>query len=89
MKKIIKLNSRGDANNYLKMIVKPDGSESKTYVIKTDIPTLRMGYVDEKRKFIDPSGGPMIVEGSLLKEANAVVKSIDFIAGYGHTITFE
>nr|DAO50657.1 MAG TPA: hypothetical protein [Caudoviricetes sp.] len=89
MEKIIKLNSRGGANNYLKMMMKPDGSESKTYLIKTDMPTLRMGYVDEKNKFIDPSGGPMIVEGSLLEEAKAVVKSIDFIAGYGHTITFE
>jgi hypothetical protein len=89
MEKIIKLNSRGGANNYLKMMMKPDGSESETYLIKTDIPTLRMGYVDEKNKFIDPSGGPMIVEGSLLEEANAVVKSIDFIVGYGYTITFE
>lgn len=89
MEKIIKLNSRGDANNYLKMMMKPDGSESKTYLIKTDMPTLRMGYVNEKSKFIDPSGGPMIVEGSLLEEAKAVVKSIDFIAGFGHTITFE
>lgn len=89
MEKIIKLNSRGGANNYLKMMMKPDGSESKTYLIKTDMPTLRMGYVSEKNKFIDPSGGPMIVEGSLLEEAKAVVKSIDFIAGFGYTITFE
>lgn len=89
MEKIIKLNSRGGVNNYLKMMMKPDGSESKTYVIKTDMPTLRMGYVEEKRKFIDPSGGPMIVEGTLLEEANTVVKSIDFITGFGYTITFE
>lgn len=89
MEKIIKLNSRGGINNYLKMMIKPDGSESKTYLIKTDMPTLRAGYVDEKNKFIDPSGGPMIVEGSLLEEAKAVVKSIDFITGFGHTITFE
>ena len=51
--------------------------------------TLRIGYVDDKYKFIDPSGGPMIVEGSLLEEANAKVKSIVFVAGFGHTITFE
>lgn len=89
MEKIIKLNSRGGVNNYLKMMMKPDGSESKTYLIKTDMPTLRMGYVSEKNKFIDPFGGPMIVEGSLLEEAKAVVKSIDFIAGFGYTITFE
>jgi hypothetical protein len=53
------------------------------------MPTLRIGYVDDKHKFIDPSGGPMIVEGSLLEEANAKVKSIDFVTGFGHTITFE
>lgn len=43
----------------------------------------------ESNKFIDPSGGPMIVVGYELEEAKAVVKSIDFVKGYGHTITFE
>lgn len=89
MEDIIKLHSRGGVNNYLKKMKRLNGEESKTYVIKTDMPTFRMGYVEEKRKFIVPSGGPMIVEGSLLKVANAVVKSIDFISGYGYTITFE
>lgn len=89
MEDIIKLHSRGSINNYLKKMKKPNGEESKTYVIKTDMPTLRMGYVDENRKFIDPSGGPMIIEGSLLEEANAVVKSIDCIVGYGYTVTFQ
>lgn len=89
MEDIIRLHSRGGSNNYLKKMRRPNGGESKTYVIKTDTPTLRMGYVEDKRRFIDPSGGPMIVEGSLLEEANAVVKSIDFVVGYGHTITFE
>ena len=89
MEDIIKLHSRGGANNYLKKMKRLNGEESKTYVIKTDIPTIRLGYVEDKRKFIDLSGGPMIVEGSLLEEANAVVKSIDFVVGYGHIITFE
>ena len=89
MEDIIKLRSRYRAKNYLKKMPKPDGTDSKTYVLKTDVPTLRVGEVQGGNKFIDPSGGPMIVEGSLLEEANAVVKSIDFIAGYGHTITFE
>ena len=89
MEDIIKLHSRGGANNYLKKMKRLNGEESKTYVIKTDIPTLRSGYIEDKRKFIDPSGGPMIVEGSLLEEANAVVKSIDFVVGYGHIIAFE
>jgi len=89
MEKIIKLHSRGGVENYLKMMKKPDGEESKTYLLKTSMPTLRIGYVDDKHKFIDPSGGPMIVEGSLLEEANAKVKSIVFVTGFGHTITFE
>ena len=89
MEDIIKLHSRGGANNYLKKMKRLNGEESKTYVIKTDIPILKTGYVEETRKFIDLSEGPMIVEGLLLEEANAVVKSIDSVAGYGHTITFE
>ena len=92
MDKIIKLHSRYGMNNYLKMLKKPDGSETKTYVLKTDTPSLRVGEVGGTcyiHKFIDPSGGPMIVEGSLLEEANAKVKSIDFVTGFGHTITFE
>ena len=89
MEDIIKLRSRYGTVNYLKKMPKPDGSESKTYVLKTDIPTLRVGEVQEGNKFIDPSGGPMIVVGYELEEANTIVKSIDFVEGYGWTITFE
>ena len=89
MKDLIKLKSRGYEKNYLKKLKRPDGSESKTYVLKTDIPTLRVGEVQGGNKFIDPSGGPMIVVGYELEEAKAVVKSIDFVKGYGWTITFE
>lgn len=89
MEDIIKLKSRYRAKNYLKKMPKPDGTNSKTYVLKTDIPTLRVGGVQEGNKFIDPSGGPMIVVGYKLEEAKAVVKSIDFVKGYGWTITFE
>ena len=89
MKDLIKLKSRGYEKNYLKKLKRPDDSESNTYVLKTDIPTLRVGEVQGGNKFIDPSGGPMIVVGYKLKEAKAVVKSIDFVEGYGWTITFE
>ena len=89
MEDIIKLRSRYEAINYLKKMPKPDGTDSKTYVLKTDIPTLRVGEVQGGNKFIDPSGGPMIVVGYALEEAKAVVNSIDFIEGYGWTITFE
>lgn len=89
MKDLIKLKSRGHEENYLKRLKKLDGSESKTYVLKVSTPYLRGGEVEGGKKFIDPSGGPMIVVGDYLEEAEAVVKSIDFIAGYGYTITFE
>ena len=45
MKDLIKLKSRGYEKNYLKKLKRPDGSESKTYVLKTNIPTLRVGEV--------------------------------------------
>lgn len=89
MKDLIKLKSRGCEENYLKKLKKPDGSESKTYVLKVSTPYLRCGELEGGRKFIDPSGGPMIVVGSYLEEAEAVVKSIDSTVGYGYTITFE
>ena len=87
MKDLIKLRSRDCEENYLKGLKKSDGSESKTYVLKVSTPYLRSGEVEGGRKFIDPSGGPMIVVGDYLEEA--VVKSIDFTVGYGYTITFE
>lgn len=89
MEDIIKLRSRYKEENYLKKLTKSGGSESKTYVLKTDIPTVRIGEVQGGNKFIGPSGGPMIIVGYELEEAKAVVKSIDFVEGYGYTITFE
>lgn len=88
MDSIITLKSRGSSYNYLKLLQKPDKSESKTYVLKTDSPTVRIGYINNK-KMIDPPGGPMLIEGEILEEVGLKVKNIDFIAGYGHTITFE
>lgn len=86
MEKIIKLHSRSGNNNYLELI------NGKTYSLKTTYPYVRVGYIDNSRdsaKFVDPSGGPMIVVGEVLEEAKAKVKSIDFVKGVGYTITFE
>lgn len=88
MNDIINLTSGSYEKNYLKKLKKPDNTESKTYVLKVSNPYLRTGVIDGKKKFIDPSGGPMIVVGETLKEAEAVVKSIDYTIGYGYTITF-
>lgn len=89
MEDTIKLKSRGNAKNYLKKMSKADGSESRTYILKNDTPLLRAGVTNDGNKFIDPSGGPMIVIGHKLEEADAVVKSIDFVERYGWTVTFE
>lgn len=86
MEKIIKLDSRSGNDNYLELI------DGKTYALKTTYPYIRVGYIDGNRdsaKFIDPSGGPMIVVGEILEEAKAKIKSIDFVKGVGYTITFE
>ena len=87
MNDIINLTSGVYEKNYLKKLKKLDNTESKTYVLKVSNPYIRTGTVDGK-KFINPSGGPMITVGETLKEAEAVVKSIDYTIGYGYTITF-
>lgn len=89
MKDLIKLRSRGGAENCLKKLIKKDGSESLTYVLKTNSPYIRTGKLNNGSEFVDPSGGPMIVTGDYLEEANAVVESIDFAEGYGYTITLR
>ena len=89
MKDLIKLNSRDKSENYLKKLIKKDDSESFTYVLKTDSPYIRTGKLNNRNEFIDPSGGPIIVVGDYLEEANAVVESIDFTEGYGCIITFK
>lgn len=89
MEDLIKLETTGENSNYLKKLKKPDGSESKTYVLKVTDPyvifskTLTGGYA-----FIGATGSNLIIVGEELKEAKAVVKSIDFTIGYGYTITF-
>lgn len=89
MEDIIKLQSREDVNNYLKKMKRVDGSESKTYMIKTNSPHLKSGYVDGNKKFIELFRGPIMIEGVYSPEANAVVESIDWIDGRGYTITFK
>lgn len=88
MEDIIKLHSR-HGSNYLKMMKKVEGEKSKTYVLKIDRGYLREGITETLHKFIDPPGGPMIVEGHVLTEAKATVKSIDYAKGIGYLVTFD
>jgi hypothetical protein len=90
MKEIINLKSRGNNKNYLRLLKKLDGSESKTYLLKTKGHTIRNGYLEEDSRFyIEPPGGKAIIVGNILPEAELVVKSIDFVFGKGFAITFE
>lgn len=76
--------------NYLKLLAKKDGSESKTYIVKTSSTIVRTGKTNNGESFLDLSGGPMIIVGKPLKGAdNAVVRSIDWSEGFGFTVTFE
>lgn len=89
MEKIIKLTSHDGSKNHLERLERKDGEESKTYILKTEHKTLRAGTLSNGKSFIDPSGGPMIIIGKPLAEANnAVVRSIDYSKEFGYTITF-
>lgn len=70
MKDIIKLDSRDGTENILIKV------SEKKYKLKTPY-GYRVCYKGDKIKFIDPSGGPMIVVGEKLPEADAVVESIE------------
>lgn len=88
MKDCITLSSReGSSTNLIKM-KRTDGGESKTYLVKFSSSIINTGYTEDMKKFIDPSGGPMIVEGCYLREADATVRSITYIDGHGWVITF-
>lgn len=87
-----KLDCKFGEVNYLKKLRKADNSESKTYLLKVSNPYLKTGTIEGKR-YINPTGGPLIMVGKELKAIEpevsiGVVKSIDFTTGYGYTITF-
>lgn len=83
MKEIIILKSRDGSTNYLKKL------EGKTYLLNTELGTVRTGSDEEGIAFVDPSGGPMLAKGMYLDVADATIKSIDHLKGQGFTITFK
>lgn len=58
------------------------------YKLETQL-SYRCGKVSANKKFVDPSGGPMIIEGEYLEEVGKTVKRIDFIQGEGAFLEFE
>lgn len=58
------------------------------YKLETQL-SYRCGKVSAGKKFVDPSGGPMIIEGEFLDEVGKTVKRIDFVQGEGTFLEFE
>lgn len=58
------------------------------YKLETKL-SYRCGRVSADKKFVDPSGGPMMIEGEVLEELGKVIKRIDFVQGEGTFIEFE
>ena len=70
MKDINKLDSRDGTENSLVKIAE------RSYKLETPY-SVRGGFLSDNRTFIDPSGGPMLVEGEYLPEADAYIESIN------------
>ena len=70
MKDEIKLRSRYRTDNRLVKV------GERSYELKTPY-CYRAGSIEGNKSFIDPSGGPMMVEGEFLPEANAYIESIE------------
>lgn len=89
MKQKYDLTSYGIKNS-LELLPKKDGSESKTYIVKTSSDIVRTGKTNEGESFLDLSGGPMIIVGKpLIGAEGAVVRSIDKSDVFGFTVTFQ
>ena len=58
------------------------------YKLETQL-NYRCGKVSADKKFVDPSGGPMIIEGEFLDEVGKTVRRIDFVQGEGTFLEFE
>lgn len=70
MKDIIKLNSRGYNGNSLEKVV------DRKYKLTSEL-CYRAGKTNGGLNFIDPAGGPMMVEGEYLEEAQAFIDTIE------------
>lgn len=70
MKHVIQLVSRDGTDNKLIRVAK------RSYELKTPY-CYRGGKTEAGKNFIDPSGGPMMVEGEYLPEADAYIESIN------------
>ena len=84
----IKLQSHDGTNNYLEELE----GRSNEYLLVTPYDFLRGGYIGENQHFVDPSGGPMIVEDKELDcygDKSYIVENISSEKGIGYIITLK
>ena len=84
----IKLQSHDGTNNYLEELEE----RSNEYHLVTPYDFLRDGYIGENQHFVDPSGGPMIVENEKLDcygDKSYIVENISSEKGIGCIITLK
>lgn len=84
----IKLQSHDGTNNYLEEL---EGRPNEYHLV-TPINFLRGGYIGENQQFVDPSGGPMIVEDEKLDcygDKSYMVENISSEKGIGYIITLR
>lgn len=87
MEDVIKLKSRYREKNYLRKL--EETKDTVTYILDSELDFTRYGTTNSDKTFIDPSGGPMIIEGEVLEEAGTVVKELSWIKDKGFTVTFK
>jgi hypothetical protein len=75
-KTTIKLQSHDNSKNYLLKI------GANKYMLKTQFNLIRSGRLPDGSIFIDPSGGPMLVEGKTIEGTLYTIKSIEFRNGH-------
>lgn len=71
-RKIIKLKSRGDNNNWLEYV------EPNKYKLISGLDTYRIGFDPTPSNiiFVDPPGGPYLEKGAYVEEMKACIDSI-------------
>ena len=85
MGKTIKLRSRYE--NVLTQLIPLNSENDKTYKFSTSEDLIRCGYLEDNTFYIDPPGGPMIIEGGSINGMK--VKDIKHDYNIGYIITFE
>lgn len=81
MKKRIQLPTHDGSNNYLEQV------SGHIYKLKSAIEWLRMGSTPENKPFVDPSGGPMLIEGELVPGTDWRISRLIFKPSIGWLLT--